>query len=281
MAEYINDNGSIISKELWKISPNNRSFRYGDGCFETIKIVNHNIILADYHFERLFRSLEVLKFDTQKQITPQKLSKQILEVARKNNHHKHARIRLTFYRGEGGLYDEINHTPNYIIQTLALDDDINKLNDNGLIVDMFPGGRKSADSFSAIKNNNFLIYTMGALWAKQNHLNDAIILNSFENIADATIANVFIVKDGTVCTPPLSDGPVNGVMRRYILKCIQEEGIAAHEVTLCTEDLLNASEVFLTNAIYGLRWVKQVGKNNYNGQLSAFLHKKFITTLFK
>jgi branched-chain amino acid aminotransferase len=281
MAEYINDNGNIISKEKWKISPDNRSFRYGDGCFETIRIINKNIVLADYHFERLFRSLEVLKFVIPKNITPQKLSEEIIYIATQNKHHEHARVRLTFYRGEGGLYDEIDHTPNYIIQSWALGERINKINDEGLIVDFFPDGRKSADSFSNIKSNNFLIYTMGALWVKQNHFDDAIILNSFENIADATIANVFIIKNGVVYTPPLSDGAVNGVMRRYLLKCLQQEGIVAHEQALSSEDVLNASEVFFTNAIYGIRWVKQVGKSNYSCNLSGFLHKKFIATLFK
>jgi branched-chain amino acid aminotransferase len=70
-------------------------------------------------------------------------------------------------------------------------------------------------------------------------------------------------------------------MRRYILKCLKEEGIPHKEVSLRSADVMEASEVFFTNAIYGLRWVKQVAKSNYSNQLSSFMHKKFITPLFK
>ncbi|HEX8333267.1 MAG TPA: aminotransferase class IV [Segetibacter sp.] len=280
MEEYINDNGQIIKKNAWSISPDNRSFRYGDGCFETIKLINNRIILADYHFQRLFNSLELLKFDRSKDLTSQRLSREILELANRNNHHQHARVRLTFYRGEGGLYDEISQQPNYLIQTWAQLNDVNQLNNLGLAVDFFPDARKAADRFSHIKSNNFLPYAMGALWAKQNQLDDAIILNSFGNVADATIANIFIVKDGTVYTPPLSEGLVNGVMRRYILKCLQEEGIPIHEASVTREEVLQASEVFFTNALYGLRWVRQVAKSNYACQMSTHLHQKFISSLF-
>jgi branched-chain amino acid aminotransferase len=278
--DYINDNGKLTKKENWQLSPDNRSFRYGDGCFETIQLINGRIVLAAYHFERLFASLETLKFINPRSFTPQKLAHQIIEVASKNKH-KHARVRLTIYRGDGGLYDEVNHVPNYLIQTWELNDSINQLNENGLIVDFFLEARKACDSFSSIKSNNFLCYAMGALWAKQQKLNDCIVLNSFDKVADATIANVFIVKDGTICTPPLTDGAINGVMRRHILKCIKDEGMPYREMSLTTEDVLQASEVFFTNAISGIRWVKQVGKSNYQNQVSAFLHTKIVAPLFK
>ena len=278
--EYINDNGKLIKKENWQLSPDNRSFRYGDGFFETMHLINGKLILEAYHFERLFSSLEILKFTKPQHFTLQKLTQEIIEVAIKNNH-KHARVRLTIYRGDGGLYDEVNHAPNYLIQTWALNNSINTLNENGLIVDFYVDARKPCDNFSAIKSNNFLCYAMGALWAKQQKLNDCILLNAFDNVADATIANVFIVKDGTICTPLLTDGGINGVMRRHILKCIKDEGIPNKETSLTADDILQASEVFFTNAIYGIRWVKQVGKSHYQNQVAAFLHAKFVAPLFK
>ena len=120
---------------------------------------------------------------------------------------------------------------------------------------------------------------MAALWAKENKLNDAILTNTFDKIDDATIANIFIVRDGIVNTPRLSDGPVNGVMRRHILKCLRDEGMPVHERSITAEDVLQASEVFFTNAVYGIRWVKQVANINYTNQLSIYLHKKYISTL--
>lgn len=280
MGNFINHNGKIIKKSSWKLSPDNRSFRYGDGCFETIHLVDNKIILNSYHFERLFFSLEILKFKRSPNLTSHKLGQEIIELALQNGHEDHARIRLTFYRGEGGLYEDIIHTPNYLIQTWKLEQTTRELNESGLVVDIYQEARKSCDKFSSIKSNNFLCYAMAAIWAKQQRLNDCILLNAFENVADATVANIFIVRDGTVYTPPLTDGCINGVMRRHILKSLEEGGMPCKQLSISKADILQASEVFFTNAIYGIRWVRQVGKINYQNQLSKFLHEKYIKALF-
>ena len=173
----------------------------------------------------------------------------------------------------------MNHHLNYLIQSWELNDADNVFNENGLIIDFYKDAIKHADHFSHIKSNNFLPYVMGAMWAKKSHLNDCILLNPFGNIADTTIANIFVVRDGTVTTPPLSDGPVNGVMRRHLLQCLKAEGIPVKEVSIKPGEVLQASEVFLTNAIKGVRWVKQIGTSNYGNQLSSFLYKKFVEPL--
>lgn len=262
------------------ISPNNRSFRYGDGCFETIKMIRGKIILEDYHFERLFSSIERLQFEKPAFLTLHYLREQLIELAKKNYHDKLARVRLMVFRGDGGLYDAENHFPNYLIQTWALNPANNELNKNGLVIDIYKDARKVCDQFSHIKSNNFLSYAMAALWAKKHQLNDALLLNPYENIADATIANVFIVKDGMVKTPALTEGPIAGNMRRHLLKCMREENIPVEETQISAEDILQASGIFLTNAIYGIRWVKQVGESNYPNTLAESFHKKFIEPLF-
>ena len=276
----LNLNGKIFRSGKLLISTDNRSFRYGDGCFETIKILRGKILLQDYHFERLFSSLALLQFQLPGFFTPAFLQQQILALAKLNGHEKLARVRLTLFRGNGGLYDVENHSPNYCIQTWQLNPANNLLNENGLVVDIFTDAHKVADKFSSIKSNNYLSYAMAALWAKKNKLNDAIMLNPYNQVADATIANVFIVKDGIVQTPALTEGPVNGNMRRYLLTCLREQNIPVAEKTISADDLEQASEIFLTNVIYGIRWVKQLGKNNYQNQLAALFHRDFIQPMF-
>ena len=203
------------------ISPNNRSFRYGDGFFETMKMINGDIVLSHYHFERLFSSLQTLKFNSQSYFTHTYLSEQIKNLATKNNHQKSARIRLTIFGSDNALYENDNRYPNYIIQSWQLRNENLKLNDNGLITGIYNDARKTCDTFSHIKTNNYLPYTMAALWAKENNLNDAFLLNNYNRIADATIANIFIVKDGKIKTPALNEGCIAGVMRRHLIKCIK------------------------------------------------------------
>jgi branched-chain amino acid aminotransferase len=280
MPVFVNWNGKIVKEEQVVISPNNRSFKYGDGCFETMKVINDLLLLKNFHFQRLFSSLETLKFDVPPLLTADSFLNQILELVKVNGHHPLARIRLVVYRGEGGLYDLDNLAPNFIIQTSIGSNDSNIYNSSGFILDFFPDARKTADRFSSIKSNNYLGYAMGALWAKQHQLDDCLLINAHNRLADATIANIFIITNGVIKTPSLSEGCINGVMRKYLIECFLKEGIPFREAEITMEELLNASEVFLTNATYGIRWVKKVASSNYSNTTSSFLHLKYIVPLF-
>ena len=99
------------------INADNRSLRYGDGLFETMKLVEGKIILSEHHFERLFSGMRILQFDHPAHFTAAYLTEKITALCKKNGHNSSARIRLTIVRGNGGLYDPENHLPNYIIET--------------------------------------------------------------------------------------------------------------------------------------------------------------------
>ncbi len=273
--KYFIYNGELLHSGKLVLSIDNRSFKYGDGCFETIKLVNDDISLSHYHFERLFSSLNILKLKPASFFTHAYLSKQIKTLAEKNNHSHAARIRLTVFRNENDL-QETDNTCSYTIQTWQLNKDILDLNKAGLITGLYRDAKKTCDNFSHIKSNNYLPYVMAAVWTKENKLGEAFILNNFNRIADASIANIFIVRNGKIKTPALSEGCVAGIMRRHLIKCIKEENIPFEETVIETEELSEAHEIFLTNAIRGIRWVKQFEKSNYGNELSKYLHQKFI-----
>lgn len=274
-------NGEIINADKALIKADNRSFRYGDGCFETMKAINGKIIHANEHYERFFASLELLQFNKPNFFTANYIHNKIILLLQQNGHTKCARIRLTLFRGNGGLYDAENHFPNYIIQTWQLNESNNYLNENGLVIDVYTEAIKVCDKFSHLKSNNYLSYAMAALWAKNNHLNDALLLNPYNKIADATIANIFIVKEGIIKTPAINEGGVNGIMKNYLLQCLHTEKLLVEETSISIDDVLQADEVFLTNSIYGIKWVKQFANTNYNLQTAAILHKKFIEVLWQ
>jgi branched-chain amino acid aminotransferase len=277
---FLNYNGQFYNEDEALISANNRSFRYGDGFFETMKMLNEKIILRDYHFERLFSSLELMQFEKPGYFTPEYFEHQIKTLVEKNNHSKITRVRLMIFRGDGELYGEQNNFPNYIIQTWQRSETYNQLNNEGFVIDIFKDARKACDNYSHIKHNNYLLCVMAALWAKKNNLNDALVLNPYERIADATIANIFIVKDGRVKTPALTEGCISGVVRRYLLKCMREEGIPVEETSIIADDVLQAREVFLTNTAYGIRWVRKCGKSEYANDFTQRLYKEFVVPLY-
>lgn len=256
----------------------NRSYRYGDGLFETIKLVNGKIALAGYHFERLFFGLSLLQFEIPKLFVQEKLEKEILALCQKNKSEELARVRLSVFRGNGGLYDD-DKTAQYVIECWPLSQSVNKLNENGVVVDVFPDARKSCDKFSNLKSANFLPYSMAALFAKENKLNDCFVLNIHERICDSTIANIFWIKGGEIFTSPLTEGCVDGVMRRYLLEKMSDAGYNIRETPATVRDMEEADEIFLTNAINGIRWVKQFRSKTYTNRQTAEIHDQFIKTI--
>lgn len=271
-------NGEIVSDQTPVLLASNRSYRYGDGLFETMKIVQGQIVLSNFHFERLFSSLQILKISLPGLITAERLEREIIELCEKNSCTARARARLSISGGNGSLYDSANNFT-YLIECWPLDNSISALNENGLIIDVFPDVRKSIDKFSNIKSASFLPYVMAAKWAKENKLNDAFVLNSNERICDATIANVFWIKDGVVFTPPLSEGCVNGVMRRFLLAKLPAIQYKVWEEKFNVSDAEEADEVFLTNAISGIRRVKQFRNKIYDSQLTEKIYNEFIRDL--
>jgi branched-chain amino acid aminotransferase len=260
---YYNLDGKIFLEGENNISVNNRSFRYGDGFFETIKLMNGCIQLRELHFSRISNSLKTLGFVATKHFSFENLEKKVLELAIKNNHQHLGRIRITFFREDAGLFEVTNFHPHILIQSFQLSDTVNELNENGLVIDVYPLAKKSCDIFSNIKSNNYLQYAMAALWAKENKLNDALLLNTNNKIADSTIANVFIIRNNEIKTPALTEGCVNGVMRKYIIETLKHNSIRVVETIVNIEDIASADEIFLTNAIKGIMWVRQFGNNHY------------------
>ncbi|WP_018613259.1 aminotransferase class IV [Segetibacter koreensis] len=277
MTEYINWNGKIVEKDVFHISPDNRSFRYGDGFFETMKVVDGNILLAAFHITRFFSSLQLLSFDVPALFTPEYITSQVQNLVIKNKHSSFARVRLMVYRGNGGLYDPENLHPNFVIQSWPLEKTSKELNTNGLNIDIYTEARKTSDSFSMVKSNNYLGYAMAALWAKKNKLNDCLLLNAYDDICDSTVANIFIVENNIIKTPAVAEGCINGVARAYLIECCKKDDIAIMETTISAQDVLNASEVFLTNAIAGIKWVKQLGECRFNSPSVALqLHNDYM-----
>ena len=276
MSIFFTCNDKIYKEGTSVITPDNRSLRYGDGLFETIKTINGKMQLRDYHFERLFAGMDLLQFEIPKYFTVKYLEDKIAELCKKNQHNNFARVRLMIFRGDGGLYDADNF-PNYIIQTWSIEQ-ANELNSNGLIIDVYHDTKKHCDKFANVKSNNFLPYIMAALHAKQLKVNDCIVLNNFDRIADTTIANIFIIKDNIIYTPPLTEGCVSGVARRLIIEKFSSK-FKIIEKQLSIEELQNGDEVFLTNSIKGIRWVKQFRNTMYSNCLIKLIHDFLNATL--
>lgn len=258
-------NGNFFHVGMPVISVQNRSFRYGDGVFETMRMNKGKILHADFHFDRLFSGLKILQFDVPSNFSPLYFINAVNELLLKNSILENAKIRLMIFRGDNAIFDTENNSTNYIIEVSPLSGNI-ELNEKGLELDIFNDARKSIDQFSNLKSNNYLSSIMAARFAKTNNLDDAIILNTFDRVCETAIANIFIIKGFEIFTPSLSEGCVAGTMRRWILEKSDFKNYAIAEKILSVKEVLNADELFLTNSVYLLKWVRKFKNRNYENQ---------------
>jgi branched-chain amino acid aminotransferase len=222
--------------------------------------------------------MAVLQFDLPAFFTAVHLSEAILALCKKMKIEAGARVRLNVFRGNGGLYDPENHHPNIVIEAWPLELPT-RLHENGLVIDIYAEARKHPDILANLKTNNYLPYILAALYAKNNRLNECLLLNSAGRICDATIANVFWVKDGNLFTPPLSEGGVAGVMRKYLLEQVKGN-YPVQEALLTPEILEDADEVFLTNAIQGIRWVQTFRDKQYTNVVANKIFQQYVKPLW-
>lgn len=272
MHSWQNFNGSFIKEGTAIVTSNNRGLRYGDGVFETMKFANGELKLKELHFERLLHGLATLKIKLPVHVTPAYLEEEISQTLSKNRIYGAARVRLMIFRGDGGLYELDGDGGGFVIQVWDLEDTKQEFNENGLLIGLYENGLKSCDALSNLKSNNYLLYAMAAMHAKETRRNDCLVLNMHKRICDASIANVFWVKNGKIFTPPLSEGCVAGVMRKHLLR--KHPGIIEQPCEV--NSLETADEIFLTNAVSGLRWVAQFNDKTYGNTISRNLFASTI-----
>lgn len=279
----MNEHFFIYNKKYYQtgapvVSAGNNGLRYGDGLFETMRMREGKIINIDFHFERLFSGMTVLQLEIPGFFSRSFFEQTVNELLLKNSISKNARIRLMVFRGDGNIFDSENNTFNYIIEVWPLTEKI-QLNEDGLVIDIFQDARKSCDVFSNLKSNNYLPCLMAGVFAKKNHFNDAIILNSHERVCETGIANIFIIKGDKIYTPPLSEGCVAGTMRRWMLEKFSLKKYSISEKLLSVNDVMDADEFFLTNAIHPVRWVKKLRDKNYEKRIVKEIHQSLIQNI--
>jgi branched-chain amino acid aminotransferase len=268
--DFVCFNGSFLPATEPLFTAQNRSFRYGDGIFETMKVCNGKILLEQYHFERLILSLKLLQikgnFDTLR------LSQLILELCRRNNCIGLARTRLAAFRNNENKVE-------FVIEANSLAQEMNQWNEKGLTIELYPYARKNADALSNLKTANFLPYVLAELFAKERRIDDSVVLNAYNNLADTSKANIFLVINNEIFTPALNQGCVAGVMRRYILEQLKNN-FRVHQDEISEEQLVAADEVFLTNSIFDIRWVEKFRQKIYTSTKALTLYQQIIAPLY-
>jgi branched-chain amino acid aminotransferase len=270
----VNFNGVITEEEL-QLSVSNRSFLYGDGVFETLKVLNNQILFFEDHYFRLLASMRIIRMQIPMSFTLEYLEEQMLTLVRQQGIQDAARVRLTVFRNDGGYYTPTDNKVSFVIQASALPVKPYTASGTPFEVDLYKDFIVPKQLLSTLKTNNKIIQITASIFAQENGLDTCLLINEDKNVIEAAYGNLFMLLNGQLITPPISEGCLNGIMRKQILKLAKElESIAVIEQPISPFDLQKADELFITNVIVGIQSITKYRKKEFDQTIAKLLLDK-------
>ena len=260
-------NGEEYPASKVPINHLNRAFRYGDGLFETIRLIEGKPVFLKNHIQRLVKGLWLFQINICDILINDKLKKTLIDLAQQNGIKKGGVARLTVFRDSLGKYIPDSDNSSYLLEAEPYPENKFTINKTGLSIDIYQDIKKQINKLSKFKMLGSQLNVLAGIHARNNELDDCLLINEEGLIIESTNSNIFIVSNGTLYSPPLSDGCVGGTMRMNLINAALELNIGAYESSLNQQHLLMADEVLLTNAIRGIQWV------------NAFKHKRYFSDL--
>ena len=265
----INFNGELLFKKNIKLTTDNRGFKYGDGIFETIKVVHKKVIFWEDHYFRLMASMRMLRMKIPMEFTLEFLEKEILKTVAVLENGANFRVRLNVFRKDGGLYTPKTNAINYLIEA----SESNYKTKETYEIDVFKDFYNYSGLLSTIKTNNRMLNTLASIYANENDLDNCILVNERKGVVEVANANIFIVKNNIVKTPALTEGCIKGVVRGKVIDLlIKNKDFTIEETVISPFEIQKADEVFITNAIMGIQPVTKYKKKSFNTDLAGKLH---------
>jgi branched-chain amino acid aminotransferase len=275
----INFNGELLFEENVKLSPENRGFKYGDAIFETIKVSNNRVIFWEDHYFRLMSSMRMLRMKIPMEFTLEFLEQEILKTVAVQDTAISFRVRLNVFRKDGGLYTPKTNKIDYFIDVKAS----TYVTKDIYTVDIFKDFYNYSGLLSTIKTNNRMVNTLASIYAKENELDNCVLINENKGVVEVTNANIFILKGNVVKTPAYTEGCIKGVIRTKVIEIItKNEDFTIEETTISPFEIQKADEVFITNAIMGVQAItnykKKTFKTSFSNKISKSLKVLEVTT---
>ena len=268
----VNYNGDLVAFEDAKITPINRALKYGDSVFETLKLVNGKLIFWEAHYFRLMASMRMLRMKIPMSFTLEFLENEILKTAKVSNSNNNLRIRLTITRKDGGFYLPLTNEVDYLIES----QEINFVNKSTYKVDLYKDFYVYSGHLSTIKTNNKIIHTIASIYARENELDNCILLNERKGVVEATNASLFLVRGLVIKTPPLTEGCLKGIAREKVKSIIESaKDFTLEETVISPFEIQKADEVFLTNSIIGVQPITNYRKKEFSTEIGKKIAANF------
>ena len=240
--------GRVVDASEAKVPVTDHGLLYGDGIFEGIRIYDRQVFRLDDHLKRLAAGANAIGLELPVDLGG--IAKIVLETARAFAEDE-AYLRLVVTRGEGslGVDPTTCHNPRIFCIAAKIDIFAPERVQAGIDLVTVSVRRPALDALDPrVKSLNYLNSALAKREAKLRGADEGLILNAAGKVAEASVANVFIVRGGALVSPPPSDGSLDGITRDSVMQIGVSLGIDARQESLSRIDLLQASEVFLTGS---------------------------------
>ena len=264
----INSNGNLVPSSNTGLSFLNRGFSYGDALFETVKAVGDKLLFWEDHYFRLMASMRLLRMEIPMTYTPEYFVDQCLRLIQAQDERSPAwRLRLTVYRDSGGRYTPDHNQVAFVIGCEPLSEDRFSDEVTSYTVDLYKDHYVQAGMLPNLKTNNKILNVLGSIFAKENDLDNCILVNDNKEVVEALQSNLFLIFGNEIHTPPLSSGCLNGIIRKQIINMANDLHLTLKETQINPFDLQKADELWLTNSIQGIRAVTNYRRKAYQSQI--------------
>ncbi len=269
----INWNGENSTQE--NILTQNRAFLYGDAVFETLKIVNGKILFLEDHYFRLMASMRILRMEIPMNFTMEYFEEQLLSVVESNGYSSSARARITVYRNDGGYYLPTTNEISFLIHTSPLENQSYVWEEKICEVDLYKDFYISKQLISSLKTTNKVLHVTASIYADENGYDNCILLNDAKNVVEVLQGNLFMLIGNKLITPPVSEGCINGILRKQVLALAKKiDGLEVVEDVISPFDLQKADELFYTNVIKGIQSITKYRKKEFATKTAKILVQK-------
>ena len=272
----INHNTQLLPETETPISFANRGLNYGDAVFETLRISAGKIFFWEDHYFRLMASMRILRMEIPMTFTPEFLEAEILKTVQSvGENNKTYRAKLLVWRNEGGKYTPTAKDVSFIITVEELTTPFYTIDEDAYEVELFKDHYVAAGLLATLKSNNRLINVLGSIYAKENDYANCFLLNEKKQVIEALNGNIFLVNGYKIKTPPITDGCLNGILRKQIITILgQLPDYILEETSVSPFELQKADEIFITNTIAGIQPVTKYRKKEYGNTVAKeFLQK--------
>jgi branched-chain amino acid aminotransferase len=267
----INFNGTLVTEDT-NVLTNNRAFLYGDAVFETVKIIDGKILFLEDHYFRLMASMRVVRMEIPMNFTMEYMEEQIISTTSACHLLESSRVRITVFRNDGGYYLPKTNEVSFLIHVTAIDSPLYFFEKEQYEVDLFKDFYITKQLLSSIKTTNRMLNITASIFAHENRLDNCLLLNDSKNVVEAIQGNIFMVVGNKLITPPISEGCLNGVMRKQILALAKKiNSIEVVEDFISPFDLQKADEIFITNVIKGVQPISKYRKKEFKRAIASEL----------